>query len=178
MVYGWCIFNSRAQVAKTNWPLLNDLKSLQRLSTRVLHIVDQAGQRGKPAFCHYQSGLGNVDCYKYQLACEPSSTGISSAHESQYSQNPSFPVKHFYFSDALNHHFNCISVFHNPKESLWKDRPLVVIILHIGQYATKREKPCSLLFLFQSSCLLLGSDPQFSSHTLIYLTTKTSSESS
>ena len=103
------LFNSRTQVAKTNWPLFNDLKSLQRLSARVLHIVDQAGQRGKPAFCHYQSGLGNVDSVKYQLACEPSSTGISSAHEGQDSQNPSFPVKHFYFSDALNHHSNCIS---------------------------------------------------------------------
>ena len=70
-------------------------------------------------------------------------------------------------------------MFHNPKENLVKkDRPLVVTILHIGQYATKREKPCSLLFLFQSSCLLLGSDPQFSSHTIIYLTTKTFSDSS
>ena len=59
-------------------------------------------------------------------------------------------------------------MFHNPKESFVK------------RYTPSSNNitPCSLLFLFQSSCLLLGSDPQFSSHTIIYLTTKTSSDSS
>ena len=59
-------------------------------------------------------------------------------------------------------------MFHNPKESFVK------------RYTPSSNNitPCSLLFLFQSSCLLLGSDPQFSSHTIIYLTTKISSDSS